>query len=342
MAVGVYAADGSLRATITAGSTGIVVGPASSTDNALVRYDGTTGKLTQDSSGAILSDNFALSLTEPAITADEPILNLATTWNNAGVLFTGIKLAITSTASSASSLPLNITVGGSSILSVARAGNFTVAGSLTAASNVLSTSSAALLAFGASADVLLGRAAAASWRFGAADAAAPVAQTLSVQSVVTGTTDTAGANWTFKASQGTGTGASGSIIFQTGSAGSTGSTVNALGGTATISGTGNLSLSGSFTLGSTATIAFGSRSKISSASDGAVLFTNNAGTANTADVTASHFVTSATDFMAKTTGTLTNGAAAQAGTLLNAPTAGNPTKWIPISDNGTTRYIPAW
>lgn len=39
---------------------------------------------------------------------------------------------------------------------------------------------------------------------------------------------------------------------------------------------------------------------------------------------------------------LTNGAAAAAGTLTNAPAAGNPTKWIPISDNGTTRYVPAW
>lgn len=39
---------------------------------------------------------------------------------------------------------------------------------------------------------------------------------------------------------------------------------------------------------------------------------------------------------------LSNGAAAAAGTLTNAPAAGNPTKWIPINDNGTTRYIPAW
>ena len=39
---------------------------------------------------------------------------------------------------------------------------------------------------------------------------------------------------------------------------------------------------------------------------------------------------------------LTNGAASNAGTLTNAPAAGNPTKWIPINDNGTTRYIPAW
>lgn len=43
-----------------------------------------------------------------------------------------------------------------------------------------------------------------------------------------------------------------------------------------------------------------------------------------------------------TTVALTNGAAAGAGTLLNAPVAGNPTKWIPINDNGTTRYIPCW
>lgn len=39
---------------------------------------------------------------------------------------------------------------------------------------------------------------------------------------------------------------------------------------------------------------------------------------------------------------LTNGAAAATGTLTNAPAAGNPTKWIPVNDNGTTRYIPAW
>jgi hypothetical protein len=43
-----------------------------------------------------------------------------------------------------------------------------------------------------------------------------------------------------------------------------------------------------------------------------------------------------------TTTALTNGAAAAAGTLLNAPAAGNPTKWVPIDDNGTIRYIPCW
>jgi hypothetical protein len=43
-----------------------------------------------------------------------------------------------------------------------------------------------------------------------------------------------------------------------------------------------------------------------------------------------------------TSAALANGAAAAAGTLANAPVAGNPTKWIGINDNGTVRYIPAW
>jgi hypothetical protein len=38
----------------------------------------------------------------------------------------------------------------------------------------------------------------------------------------------------------------------------------------------------------------------------------------------------------------TNNAAAAVGTLNNAPAAGDPTKWIPINDNGTVRNIPAW
>ena len=44
----------------------------------------------------------------------------------------------------------------------------------------------------------------------------------------------------------------------------------------------------------------------------------------------------------QTSTALTNGAGAGAGTITNAPAAGNPTKWIGINDNGTIRYIPAW
>lgn len=39
---------------------------------------------------------------------------------------------------------------------------------------------------------------------------------------------------------------------------------------------------------------------------------------------------------------LTSGAAASVGTLTNAPSAGNPNFWIPVSIAGTVRYLPAW
>ena len=53
-------------------------------------------------------------------------------------------------------------------------------------------------------------------------------------------------------------------------------------------------------------------------------------------------ITTGTGTLHKTSVALTNGAAAAGGTLTNAPAAGNPTKWVPINDNGTTRYIPCW
>lgn len=77
----------------------------------------------------------------------------------------------------------------------------------------------------------------ATFSLGKLDAAAPVAQTLGVQGVVAGTSNTAGANWTFAGSQGTGTGAGGSLIFQTAPAGSTGTAQNALATALTIDST---------------------------------------------------------------------------------------------------------
>jgi hypothetical protein len=53
---------------------GDVVGPASSTDNAFCRFDSTTGKLLQNSTGATLSDTGAPSFTMP--------LTIAVTGNN--------------------------------------------------------------------------------------------------------------------------------------------------------------------------------------------------------------------------------------------------------------------
>ena len=46
--------------------------------------------------------------------------------------------------------------------------------------------------------------------------------------------------------------------------------------------------------------------------------------------------------MLQSLATWTSGAGASTGTLTNAPSAGNPTSWIAINDNGVTRHIPAW
>lgn len=78
--------------------------------------------------------------------------------------------------------------------------------------------------------------AAATFQMGAADAAAPVAQTLGVQSVVAGTSNTAGVTTTIRDSAGTGTGVGGNIIFQYAPHGSSGTAQNAFATALTING----------------------------------------------------------------------------------------------------------
>lgn len=75
-------------------------------------------------------------------------------------------------------------------------------------------------------------------------AASPTALSWAAQSVLGGTSNTAGASWTFKASQGTGTGVGGSLIFQVAPAGTTGSSQNALATALTIDGTKAASFTG--------------------------------------------------------------------------------------------------
>lgn len=64
--------------------------------------------------------------------------------------------------------------------------------------------------------------------------------------------------------------------------------------------------------------------------------------ASTGAITATNLTLATAATLLNTNVSLTNGAGASAGTLTNAPAAGNPTKWISINDNGTTRKIPAW
>lgn len=180
------------------------------------------------------------------------IYNLADTWNAGATTFTAIKMNVTDTASDAASSLMDLQIGSATQFKVSKSGSLfvggqTYAGVLAYDVNTLGLRAnggaginigqgfirlaTSLLQWGAdfnSGDATISRRGAANLRFGAADAAAPVAQTLSVQSVVAGTTNTAGANFTLTGSQGTGTGAGGSLVFQVAPAGSTGTAQNTL------------------------------------------------------------------------------------------------------------------
>jgi hypothetical protein len=86
-------------------------------------------------------------------------------------------------------------------------------------------------AFGTSVSIngnsILTSPATATTQLGAADASTAVAQILQVQSVVAGTSNTAGADLIINGSKGTGTGAGGNVIIKTAPAGSSGTSQNA-------------------------------------------------------------------------------------------------------------------
>jgi len=249
----------------TFGGTGSITGYANPTTYRISATNGTTTfTLVNATTGAALTTT-AGTPTGLTYTVTDSFINLSQTWNNSVVAFRGLQYNVTDTASNTNSLLMNLQTNGIPRFSVLKSGTiYSGAGNSGVA---LTCAGFALWYFGgtsptdvsqsafllnasntrfqgrsnaeigwssnasnaaAALDTILTRRAAANLRFGAADAAAPVAQTLSVQSVVAGTSNTAGANLTITGSQGTGTGVGGDIIFQTALAGSTGSTQNTL------------------------------------------------------------------------------------------------------------------
>ena len=221
----------------------------------------------------------ALTLTGATQTTAVPVLNATQTWNNVATTFTGIKLNVTDTTSAAASLLMDLQVGAASKFNVDKTGKvtfgtagnnsiFNIVGttnlSISASSSVQFPRSSGANGFtldhGANRfalysgyiigfatannapDVFIGRKAAANFALGGGDAASLIAQTLSVGNIVAGTSNTAGANFTIAGSQGTGTGAGGSILFQTAPAGSAGTAQNALVTQVTVAGSGGTTL----------------------------------------------------------------------------------------------------
>jgi hypothetical protein len=205
-----------------------------------------------------------LTGTGAIITTSQPLIDVSQTWSNGAVTFTGAKISVTDTASAAASLLLDTQVGGTSVFRIRKDGSlylnatssrlyqyngagrwtFTDGSNTNAiwmqvndsplalglASNVrLTWSDSTDVA--STADLILRRKGAANLQLGNADAAVPVLQTLSVQSIVGGvSTDASAAAYPFTitGAQGTGMGAGGSIVFKVAPAGSTGNAQNGL------------------------------------------------------------------------------------------------------------------
>lgn len=113
-------------------------------------------------------------------------------------------------------------------LTLSAAGALTAPGTVSTGANFRSTITGGVFSIGSANDVILSRAAAATWQFGAADVdTGPVAQTLRFQGpLVGGTSNVAGPNTTIIGTLGKGSANSGDIIIQTGGAvGASGTTI---------------------------------------------------------------------------------------------------------------------
>lgn len=174
------------------------------------------------------------------------VLDLAGTINNGSTLFDWVALRASVTATNSSTKLFNVyggasgttsrfsigqtgtaTFGASAILPSTSSLQFDTRGRIDSPAdsalrlrNTGQTQSFTLTAPGVDASPVL--------QLGAADAAAPVAQILRAQGVVTATSNTAGPTFTLQAPVSTGTGAGGSFLFQTAPKGSSGTAVNAV------------------------------------------------------------------------------------------------------------------
>lgn len=105
-----------------AGAAGDVVGPGSSTDNALVRFDGTTGKLVQSSVG-VLDDSGNLSGIAALTTSGALTLNAGTA--NGVAYLNGSKVLTTGSALTFDGTTLNVGIGGVGKIQVGTASSAT-------------------------------------------------------------------------------------------------------------------------------------------------------------------------------------------------------------------------
>lgn len=101
--------------------------------------------------------NRSFEIKPGTITTAIPVLDLAVTWNNAGVTFAGLRFNVIDTASNSGSLLLQIQKGGVNQFTVTKDGRVTVGENLFCALSLLLQSNTSSIQFGGSGDLQIHR-----------------------------------------------------------------------------------------------------------------------------------------------------------------------------------------
>jgi hypothetical protein len=165
----------------------------------------------------------------------------------------------------------------------------------------------------ASADTVITSPGAGNLQFGNADAAAAVPQTMSMQSVVAGTSDTQGRDFVLAGSRGTGLGGGGSVIIKIAPVGPTGTAQNTLSAIATFSSSYITILSGSLSVSTSITASSALITQITGSVFGTSSWAQNS-------ISASWAPTSGTSATGSVTNVSVNTSNGVSGTVQNATT----------------------
>jgi hypothetical protein len=127
--------------------------------------------------------------------------------------------------------------------------------------------------------------------------------------------------------------------------------------------TGGITMNGDLTLGTSEVILMTTRVRLAANDTSKLSFSRSAATSSgftidystngvakfrsyfdttDATITALTLISQDAAAIARSGVSITGGGTGNAPTLTAGPVAGNPTKWLPYDDNGTTRYIPSW
>lgn len=309
----------------------------------------TDGSKLQASGGITFTATGQLTMAAGSITTSVPALSITQTWNLVGTTFTGLFFNVTNTASATASRIFDFQVNGTSQFSMNQAGYISLGGNISLRGDsgpqlsVLNFSTSTFANMKAAAGEFTGTltvdgsngstyilAQAGQLSFGSFDPSIirEAANTLGVQN---------GANATSWRVYKTNDSAFAPANYERGIFDwLVNSNVLTVGAQAL--GTGTLRpmefVGANFLLNASDTGIF---------RNGAGIVEINSGTVGTLrDLTVRDAYTNDATFFIRTKTTLTSSPGVGAGTLTNAPSAGNPTKWIGIDDNGTTRQVPAW